>query len=125
MVGQLKSSPITFIFVMRTHTAPSSSPTGLSITMITSISFYLSWSDPPLADRNGLIRQYLINITEIDTSNVFSYSTMTTEFNAEFFHPYYYYSCSVSAVTIVPGPYTHSVILQTRIDGIYTLYNTT
>ena len=78
-----------------------------------------------MADRNGLIRQYLINITEIDTRNVFSYFTMTTEFNAGFFHPYYYYSCSVSAVTIAPGPYTDPVIIQTRIDGIYTLYTIT
>ena len=96
------------------HTAPSSSPTALSVSSVTSTSFYLSWTDPLPVYQNGLIRQYLINITELDTGNVYSYSAITTEYNIGFLHPYYYYTCTVAA-----GPFSDAVTVQTGIDGIY------
>ena len=105
------------------YTAPSSPPRAVSITMITSSSFHLSWTEPPLADQNGLIRQYLVNVTELDTGNVFSYTTTETEFTVESLHPYYYYSCSVSAVTVSAGPYSNSQMIQTEIDGKYVLHD--
>ena len=77
----------------------------------------MSWNDPPLAEQNGLIRQYLISINELDTGNVYTYSSLTNEFNAMFLHPYYYYNCSVSAVTVASGPFSYSVSIQTAIDG--------
>ena len=104
------------------NTAPSSPTRALSITMITSTSFYLSWSEPSPADQNGLIRWYLVNITELDTGSVFSYIATTTEFTAELLHPYYYYTCSVSAVTVSAGPYSSSQTIQTEIDGMCITY---
>ena len=85
--------------------------------MPTSSSFHLSWTEPLPADQNGLIRHYLVNITEVDTGNVFSYTITETEFTVESLHPYYYYSCSVSAVTVLAGPYSDSQMIQTEIDG--------
>ena len=91
--------------------------------MITSTSFYLSWSEPPPADQNGLIRQYLVNITELDTGSVFSYIATNTEFTAVFLHPYYYYTCSVSAVTVSAGPYSSSQTIRTEINGMCKAYS--
>ena len=108
-----------FVFHSLQHvcTAPSSSPTALAVSSVTSISFYISWTDPLPIYQNGLIREYVINVTELDTGNIYSHSAITTEFNAEFLHPYYYYSCSVAAVTVSVGPFSDSVTVQTAIDG--------
>ena len=91
---------------------------GVSISVITSTSFYLSWNDLPPEYHNGLIRYYLVNITELDSRTVFTYTTTTTNFTAHFLHPYYYYVCSVSAVTVSLGPYSDIQIIQTEIDGM-------
>ena len=90
----------------------------VSISTITSTSFYLSWNDLPSEYQNGLIRYYIVNITELDTGIVLTYTTTTTDFTAQFLHPYYYYMCSVSAVTISPGPYSDFQVIQTEIDGM-------
>ena len=89
--------------------------------MITSSSFHLLWTEPLATDQNGLIRQYLVNVTELNTGNVFSYTTTETEFTVGSLHPYYYYSYSVSAVTVLAGPYSNSQMIQTEIDGKYVL----
>ena len=94
---------------------------GVSISMITSTSFYLSWNDLPPEYQNGLIRYYLVNITELDTRTVFTYTTTTTDFTAQFLHPYYYYMYSVSAVTISPGPYSDFQRIRTEIDGMFAI----
>jgi hypothetical protein len=107
------SAPVT---IQLPEDAPSSSPTALSVSSVTSTSFYLSWTDPLPVYQNGLIRQYLINITELDTGNVYSYSAITTEYNIWFLHPYYYYTCTVAAVTVAAGPFSDAVTVQTGID---------
>ena len=109
------------VLVHCVYTAPSSPPRALTITMITSSSFHLSWTEPLATDQNGLIRQYLVNVTELNTGNVLSYTTTETEYTVGSLHPYYNYSCSVSAVTILPGPYSNSQTIQTEIDGKYVL----
>ena len=93
--------------------------------MITPSSFYLTWTEPPPADQNGLIRQYLVNVTELNncTGNMFSFTTIDseTEFTVESLYPYYNYSCSVSAVTVSAGPYSSLQTVQTDIDGKYVI----
>ena len=98
-------------------TAPTSPPREVSFSTVTSTTFTLSWIEPPSADQNGLIRQYQINITEVDTQMEFTYSVMTTEFTVEFLHPYYCYTCSVTAVTISAGPYSNALTICTEIDS--------
>ena len=92
--------------------------------MITSSSFHLSWIEPLPADQNGLIRQYLVNVTELDTGNVFPYTTTgsVTELTVGSLHPYYHYASSVSAVTVLAGPYSNLQTVTTDIDGKYVLF---
>ena len=124
MVRQLyvtQCSANQYWFILKT--APSSPPRALSITMITSSSLHLSWTEPLPTDQNGLIRQYSVNITELNTGNMFFYITVATNITVGTLHPYYNYSCSVSAVTVSAGPYSNSQIIQTEIDGKYVLHD--
>lgn len=102
--------------------APSSSPTDLTVSSVTSTTFYLSWTAPLPVYHNGLIRQYTINITEVDSGSVYLYSSNTEEFSVDFLHPYYYYICSVAAVTVAVGPFSESITIQTGIDGMLLFY---
>ena len=96
---------------------PASSPQNFSISSVTTSSLYLSWTEPPPEDHNGLIRHYTINIAELDTGLEFNFTTLTTDYTAESLHPYYTYVCSVAAVTIAAGPYSNTVIARTDPDG--------
>ena len=99
------------------HTAPSSPPRGFSFSTVTSTTFTLSWIEPLPVAQNGLIRQYQINITELDTQMEFTHSVTTTVFTVEFLHPYYCYICSVTAITVSAGPYSNALTICTEIDG--------
>ena len=97
--------------------APSSSPTSFLSTAITSRSLSLSWDSLSLEHQNGIVRYYIINVTENDTGSQFqllSYNLYTTLSNL---HPYYTYSVSVAAYTILPGPFSPPLILTTAEDG--------
>ena len=81
-------------------------------------SIYITWS-PPLAEfQNGLIRRYLICVTEAETGNAFNYSTSLTSYVLHSLHPHYNYMIEVAAETIAPGPFSIPIIVQTQTDGI-------
>ena len=70
-----------------------------------------------LDERNGIIMEYHINITELDTGNVLSLVSYNTFITVQFLHPYYTYASIVSAVTIGEGPYSEIFIITTPEDG--------
>lgn len=74
--------------------------------MITSTSISLQWSPPVEMLWNGIIREYLINITEYDTGIILVYNSMTTSIIVSSLHPYYTYLGQVSAFTVGYGPFT-------------------
>ena len=45
-------------------TAPSLSPVSVSVTIIDSRSFNVSWEPPPASSQNGIIREYAIIVVE-------------------------------------------------------------
>ena len=96
---------------------PSSAPENIQSYAVDSTSIYITWS-PPLAEfQNGMIRRYLICVTEIETGNTFNYSTSLTSYVLHSLHPYYNYEIKVAAETIAPGPFSTPVIVQTLTDG--------
>ena len=97
--------------------APSSPPTEVSTSGTTSVGFALSWSHPPDVDWNGQIRHFLINITEENTGLEYQLTTVANEIEVNFLHPFYTYSCSVAAVTILSGPYSPPISLTTLSAG--------
>lgn len=83
----------------------------------------LQWVPPPENATNGVIREYRINVTEIVTGNVSRYTTDpdTRELIVGPLHPFYVYQFTIVAHTILPGPFTEAISLQTEEAGIYVL----
>lgn len=77
----------------------------------------LSWTPPPPADRNGIITEYRINLTELDTGRQQLLSSVTTTFVVQSLHPYYMYEFTVSAHTVDTGPFSDSEVVQTPEDS--------
>ena len=98
-------------------TAPSASPQSASGYALDSESIFLQWSPPPFEHQNGLIRMYIINVTEVDTGVQFQYTSVTTQYILRSLHPYYTYEFVIEAVTVAPGPPTSVFSIQTNQDG--------
>lgn len=98
-------------------TAPSSSPRNVQISAVSSSGFLISWSAPLAVDHNGNIRSYTMDIMEENTGNQQQFSTSTNSFRVESLHPYYNYTCTVSAVTVAGGPYSAPITVITLEDG--------
>lgn len=100
------------------YSAPSSSPQNISIIALGPTSLFISWSPPSLDTQNGIITEYRVNITELETGNVISLISFNTLISVQFLHPYYTYVCIVSAVTIAEGPPSDVVTITTPEDGM-------
>lgn len=98
--------------------APSSAPANLRGYAVDSTSIYVSWSPPLPEFQNGLIRRYLICITEAETWNTFNYTTSQTSYLFHSLHPYYNYEIEVAAVTVASGPFSITLTIQTLPDGM-------
>ena len=100
---------------------PSDAPQFVRYTAVTSTSVDLSWSPPPTEHHNGIIRQYIVRVVVQDTGEIFIHSTVQLSITVGSLHPYYTYNFSVSAVTVVPGPYSVPLIVQTLPDSKFPL----
>ena len=102
--------------------APTSPPQSVRLSATSSSSIGISWSPPPAGDRNGVITQYRINITEVITGRVITLTSTTTSITARGLHPYYMYECVISAFTIGVGPYSQVIRITTPEDGMRVSY---
>lgn len=69
-----------------------------------------------MEDQNGGIKEYKINITEVETGRTLHRMTPTTSITISSLRPYYNYTCYVAAYTIDSGPYSN-ISLQMPEDG--------
>ena len=91
--------------------APSSAPQHLDVVPKNSTTLHLLWTPPPRETQNGLIIGYRINITELDTGRVLNMASSITLASRQDLHPFYNYSCSVAAYTIVgTGPSVETTV---------------
>ena len=97
--------------------APSSSPNQLTVSSINSTSAILHWVPPSPEHRNGIIRSYLIVLTEEVTQTVFQEHSTKTMLVVKFLHPFYAYSFIVAAVTTKAGPFSNNLTFTTLEDG--------
>lgn len=72
---------------------------------------------PPTADHNGIIRYFVIIITEIDTGSKFELTAEATLEVVSSLHPFYTYEVVVAAVTTDIGPFSDSIVFQLPEDG--------
>ena len=95
--------------------APPSNTTGMAVN---STHVYLTWDPPPADEINGGILGYRINITELNTGDMFQYIADVTEAAVGPLHPHYIYNFSIVAFTHVGhGPTTY-VVIQTAEAGM-------
>ncbi len=97
--------------------APTAPPVNPGGTALNSTTVALSWSPPPAMDHNGLIRHYIINITELETGRVFSLTSVKMEVTLHSLHPFYTYEYTITAVTVGPGPTSEVSSVQTPEDS--------
>lgn len=104
---------------IQTHTAPTHVPQNITEVILGPTSFMLTWEPPPPEHHNGEIREYRINVTEVETGNTLQYTTEDTEITITDLHPYYRYVCTVTAVTVSEGPYSANITARTHEAGEY------
>lgn len=97
--------------------APASHPGGLAGYAVDSSTIALSWMVIPPTDKNGIIQYYSIELTENNTGLVYVYNSSLEDRVITGLHPYYIYECTVAAVTILTGPFSPPVTIQTKEDG--------
>ena len=75
------------------------------------------WTPPPIQQQNGTIRRYIVNLTSVSGGReLITYSQATSTLVHDL-HPFRNYTCSVSAETVAPGPFSSAVLFQTPEDG--------
>ena len=102
---------------------PSDTPQAVRHTAVTSTSVDLSWYPPPTEHHNGIIRYYTVRVVVQNTGVIFARSTAELSITIAGLHPYYTYNFSISAMTVVPGPYSVPLTVQTLPDGKSTILN--
>ena len=86
---------------------------------ITSSSAVIFWSPPPLDQQNGLIIGYTVNVTEVQSGEVFQLVSFTTQVTANELSPFTTYSVVIEAYTAVgSGPSSTPYTFMTGEDGI-------
>ena len=96
---------------------PYGAPEVVNVTVVSSSSIKLVWNPPPIDTTNGIITEYRINITELDTGTEMTFVSYTTSSTVQGLHPNYIYECSISAVTTAEGPYSSLFVIQMPEDG--------
>ena len=94
---------------------------SLSATPVNSTALTLRWLPPPPEDRNGVITQYVVNITGLSVPGQEPSVLHTTDISivVGLLHPSYTYTFKVAAVTSVgQGPYT-TLTSQLPEDGMH------
>ena len=97
---------------------PTSAPVHLQGRAMNSTAIQVQWEPPPLADQNGVIRSYIVNISVAETGSSFQQTSETTALYISNLHPFYTYTLSVAAVTIGQGPYGLVLTVQMPEDGM-------
>jgi len=97
--------------------APTAPPEDLLAVSLDSRTLLISWQPPAEEDRNGIIRRYVTNVTELDTGTNFEMESTNTEITLQNLHPFYQYSCSVAAETVALGPSTPVLTIEMPEDG--------
>lgn len=85
---------------------------------MTSRSFILSWSPPPLEDINGVITEYSVIVSSLATLDIVPFTTNSTVLTVGDLVPYSRYEVEVAALNKEGnGPYTEVILVQTNEDG--------
>ena len=98
---------------------PRAPPLNVSGSVVNSSTIVLNWNPPDVDDQNGIVRYYVVNVTELQTGSIFQFTANATSLTVTSLHPAYTYEITVSAATIGPGPFSPTLSLHTDEAGGY------
>ena len=102
------------------HPVPNGYPQNFMGTADTSRSAVLVWNPPPAEEQNGIIVNYVINVTEADRGVTFQLFSRNTSVSVNSLLPFTSYNFLIAASTSVGvGPFSRLLTLQTPEDGNY------
>ena len=106
--------PYSIIITVETdESPPSAPPTNVTLTTISSTQILVTWEEPPLADKNGVITSYDISISPSDEQLIQVEASLRTYTFRNLNH-LTNYSVRVRARTLPgPGPYCYPVTAAT------------
>ena len=78
----------------------------------------VTWNPPPPSDVNGAVVRYIINVTVVETGQMFQLTSTTTKLTVSTLSPYRTFVCIIAAVTSVGiGPFSTQFNFTTPQDG--------
>ena len=89
----------------------------MRFTNLTSTSVSLWWDNPPPEEHNGIIRSYVIDVTENDTGLIYHFTTTDMQYVVNTLHPAYAYIVQVQAVTVEAGESSSELVFITLEDS--------
>ena len=93
-------------------TAPTGPPQSITAEITDPSTLILRWQPPLFEERNGIVRLYAINVTELESEIVEQRVIIDQTITITSLHPYYVYRYSVAAQTIALGPFSESTLIQ-------------
>ena len=107
------------LFIIYLTTAPIGEPTNVTVLFIGPTSIHISWDHPPEDTHYGMIREYHITYTELETGAVFNTSTdsETTQLAVDSLHPFYTYTFFIVPVTVDVGTNHTAITIRTAETG--------
>ena len=98
--------------------APSGSPLNFSGAVQSSTEIIFTWSPPKQEDQNGVITNYLLDVTALDRNHTLQITATNTTAHVDNLKPYTTYTCTVAAETISGlGPYSFPITITMPEDG--------
>ena len=99
--------------------APIGEPTNITVLSVGPTSIHISWDHPPEDTHYGIIREYQITYTELETGAVFNTSTdsETTELAVGSLHAFYTYTFFIVPVTVGVGTNHTEITVRTEEAG--------
>ncbi len=105
------------VTVLTDESVPIAPPQEVTADDVASMYLTLTWNAPPFEETNGIIRYYMIRVSELESGTSFFVTSNETEVTVPELHPYYTYECNVAAYTIDLGPYSTSITIQLLEEG--------
>ena len=93
-------------------------PRNLVASTNSSSAVHLTWQPPILEQQNGIIIQYVVNVTPLGTTEQFQLVSASNQLTVHSLHPHWTYIFTVSAETSVgAGPPSLAAMATTLEDG--------
>lgn len=118
MVCRLIDYDVQCDHISSTKIVPSGYPQNFSVSPISPRSALLTWDLPNTEDRNGIVIEYTINVSEVITGEEFQLLSTNTSLTVTTLRPYVLYRWIIAASTSVGiGPFSTVFMITTPEDG--------